>query len=70
MEENTRINDLRYSPELRTLLIQYCLVKYEENAILSENNLIEEYNYLVKNNELNELFICEYHTISSLRNYN
>lgn len=69
MEDNTKINDFRYNPELRRLLIEYCLMKYEENAVLSEDNLLDEYNYLVQNNSLNELFICEYITISSLKNY-
>jgi hypothetical protein len=67
--ENIEIKDFRFNPELRKLLIQYCLMMYEENAILDEENLIKEYNYLNDNNSLNELFLCEFQTIKSLQKY-
>lgn len=67
--ENIEIKDFRFNPELRRLLVEYCLVMYEENAILKDENLIAEYHYLLENNSLNELFICEFQTIKSLQNY-
>lgn len=67
--ENIQIRDFKYNPELRRLLVEYCLVVYEENAILDDDNLIVEYNYLLESNSLNELFLCEHQTIKSLQNY-
>lgn len=67
--ENIQIRDFKYNPELRRLLVEYCLVVYEENAIINEENLIAEYNYLLENNKLNELFVCENITLKSLDNY-
>ncbi|BCY29685.1 hypothetical protein [Flavobacterium okayamense] len=66
--ENIQIRDFKYNPELRRLLVEYCLVVYEENAILNDENLIAEYNYLLENNKLNEIFNCEYLTIKTLQN--
>lgn len=67
--ENIEIKDFRFNPELRRLLTQYCLMTYEENAVLDDESLIAEYNYLNESNCLNDLFLCEYLTIKSLQKY-
>lgn len=53
------IKNLDNNPKLRALLIEYCLMQYEENAITDEEHLMKEYNYLKNNNKLHELFECE-----------
>ena len=58
IEFNT-IKSLENNPSLKKLLIDYCLIQYEENAIIDEEHLIKEYNYLQKHNKLHELFECE-----------
>ncbi|WP_367772208.1 hypothetical protein AB3G33_01890 [Flavobacterium sp. WC2421] len=54
------INDFRYNPTLRRLLVNYCIRTYEMDAILDDWHLIQEYNLLKKNNELHFLFEEEY----------
>nr|WP_315142338.1 hypothetical protein [uncultured Flavobacterium sp.] len=52
--------NLQYSPILRQLLAEYCKSMYEENAILDDYHLFEEYKLLFENNVLNVLFEEEY----------
>jgi hypothetical protein len=54
------INDFRYNPTLRRLLVNYCIRTYEMDAITDDWHLIQEYNLLKKNNELRFLFDEEY----------
>lgn len=54
------INDFRYNPTLRRLLVNYCIRIYEEDAIIDDWHLIQEYFLLKKNNELHLLFDEEY----------
>lgn len=56
--------ELKTNLLLRELLINYCLLNYEENAELSFDSLAIEYNLLLKNNELNELISAATHTVS------
>ncbi len=54
------IKDLKKNPILKQLLSNYCLVTYEENAIINDEYLLQEYRWLVANNKLNELFNSEF----------
>ncbi|MEO8516631.1 MAG: hypothetical protein ABI426_07805 [Flavobacterium sp.] len=54
------ITDFKYNPILRRMLVNYCIRIYEENAILDDEHLLQEYNHLKKNNELHFLFEEEY----------
>ena len=56
MEELTNLDD---SPLLKELLIMYVTRQYEKKAELDDWHLLQEYNWLKKNNQLNELFIEE-----------
>lgn len=58
------IKDFKYSPVLREMLVNYIVRTYEENVIIDDLHLIQEYNLLKNNNELHFLFEEEY-----LRNY-
>ncbi len=58
------IKDFKYSPILREMLVNYIIRTYEENVIIDDLHLIQEYNLLKNNNELHFLFEEEY-----LRNY-
>ncbi len=52
--------DIIKTPLIKELLITYVKAKYEEEAIINNDILQEEYNWLVKNNQLEELFLAEY----------
>ena len=54
------INDFKYNPTLRKMLVNYCIRTYEEDVILDDWHLVQEYNLLKKNNELHFLFEEEY----------
>lgn len=54
------INDFRYNPILKKMLVNYCLRMYEENAILDDVHLLMEYKLLIRDNNLNALFVEEY----------
>ena len=56
------IKDLKKNPILRQLLSNYCLATYEDNAIINDEHLLQEYRWLVANNKLDELFNSEYQT--------
>ena len=57
--EFDNIKNLDNNPKLKSLIIEYCLMQYEENAIIDEEHLLKEYNYLRDNNKLHEIFECE-----------
>ena len=48
-----------FNPKLRELLVNYCLINYEENAIIDDEHLLNEYYLLERNNELHFLFEAE-----------
>ena len=54
-----KITDLKNNPILKQLLINYCFLNYEENAIIDDYHLEAEYNLLSRNNELELLFVAE-----------
>lgn len=47
---------LDYSPVLKTLLVNYILRKYEEESIIDDWHLYQEYSWLFDNNKLHKLF--------------
>lgn len=47
---------LDYSPVLKSLLVNYILRKYEQDAITDDWHLYKEYSWMYDNNELHELF--------------
>ncbi len=53
------INSLDYNEKLKSLLMVFVRINYEENADYSEDTLMSEYRYLLNNNKLNLLFQCE-----------
>lgn len=57
--ENEEIKDFDKNPTLKQLLKGYCKMQYEENSILDDEHLLKEYNLLVSENRLKELFECE-----------
>jgi hypothetical protein len=54
------IEDFRYNPKLRKMLVNYCLRMYEENAIIDDYHLLEEYKLLKRDNNVHLLFEEEY----------
>lgn len=54
------INDFENNPILQQLIENYCVRIYEEDTIIDDWHLIQEYNLLKKNNELHFLFDEEY----------
>ncbi|WP_159778314.1 hypothetical protein [Flavobacterium sp. 9AF] len=56
MKKTIEINDLKKNQKLRKKLVNYCLLMYEQNAIIQDDYLIMEYNWLSKNNKLEDLF--------------
>ncbi|CAL2101870.1 conserved protein of unknown function [Tenacibaculum sp. 190130A14a] len=60
MNHNLENIDITKTPLIKELLITYAKVTYEEEAIINDDILQEEYNWLVKNNQLEELFLAEY----------
>ena len=58
------LQNFNLNPNLRELLANYCLINYEENAIIDDEHLIMEYRLLELNNELHLLFEAE-----KLQNY-
>ena len=63
------INDLNRNPLLRQLLSNYCLMVYEENAIIDDEHLLSEYRWLVANNKLDEIFLYEHKTEKPFQKY-
>ena len=58
------LQNFNLNPNLRELLANYCLINYEENAIIDDEHLIMEYRLLELNKELHLLFEAE-----KLQNY-
>lgn len=52
--------DIAKTPLIKELLITYVKATYEDEAIINDDILQQEYNWLVKNNQLGELFLAEY----------
>lgn len=55
----TNITNLNHSPILKSLLVNYVLTNYEENAIVDDDHLMMEYKLLKRSNQLHLLFECE-----------
>ena len=53
------LQNFNLNPNLRELLANYCLINYEENAIIDDEHLMMEYRLLERNNELHLLFEAE-----------
>ena len=51
--------ELTNRPRLAYLLKEFVLINYEEDADISEDSLIREYNWLIRNNNLELLFELE-----------
>ncbi|MGQ3678876.1 hypothetical protein [Tenacibaculum discolor] len=52
--------DIAKTPLIKELLITYVKARYEEEAIINDDILQQEFDWLVKNNQLGELFLAEY----------
>jgi hypothetical protein len=59
-----KLQNFDLNPKLRELLVNYCLINYEENAIIDDEHLLQEYHLLERNNELHLIFEAE-----KLQNY-
>jgi hypothetical protein len=57
--KNEEITGFENNPVLKKLIINYCLMQYEENAIIDDDHLIMEFRLLQKENRLHELFVSE-----------
>lgn len=53
----TELRDFKMNPKLKELMENYFHITYEMPA--TEEELVNEYNYLVKNNEVHLIFECE-----------
>lgn len=53
------ITSLDFNEKLKSLLIIYVRINYEVTADYSDDSLMNEYRYLLNNNQLNVLFQCE-----------
>lgn len=69
MKNEFELKDFSRNPELRKLLVNYCLMVYEENAIIDDEHLLSEYRYLVANNKLDEIFLYEHKTEKPFQKY-
>jgi len=58
--------ELPLTPLTKQLLIKFVTLKYEEYADISDDSLRAELIWLHNNNQLDQLFLCEYLT-SDLR---
>lgn len=57
--KNEEITDFENNPVLKKLLVDYCIMQYEENAIIDDDHLIMEFKLLKNENKLNDLFVSE-----------
>ncbi|WP_338357158.1 hypothetical protein [Yeosuana marina] len=53
----TELKDFIKNPKLKDLMENYYHLTYEMSA--TDEELVNEYNYLLKNNELHLIFECE-----------
>lgn len=63
------ILNFEFNPMLRALLVNYSYIMYEGDAIIDDEHLLMEYNYLKNNNSLHELFDAENLTNSTRHEY-
>ncbi len=54
-----KIKDLEKMPITKALLTNYIILIYEQDAIVSDDYLVMEYNLLAADNRLDELFFQE-----------
>ncbi|MEY8860159.1 hypothetical protein [Tenacibaculum singaporense] len=66
MEYKVTNIDIVKTPLIKELLITYVKATYEEEAIINDDILQQEFDWLVKNNQLKELLLAEY-IITSLQ---
>ena len=52
--------DIAKTPLIKELLITYVKARYEEEALINDEVLQQEYDWLLENNQLEELFLAEY----------
>ena len=57
--KNEEITSFEINPALKKLIIDYCIIQYEENAIIDDDHLMMEFKLLKNENKLNDLFLCE-----------
>lgn len=60
MDYNIKNIDIAKTPLIKSLLITYVKATYEEAVEISDNILKQELNWLIKNNQLEQLFLAEY----------
>lgn len=60
MNHNLENIDITKTPLIKELLITYVKATYEEEAIINDDILQQEFDWLVKNNQLEEIFLAEY----------
>ena len=53
----TEVTDFKMNPQLKELMVNYFHITHEMSA--TDEQLITEYNYLVKTNQLHLIFECE-----------
>ena len=58
--EPNPIENLDYNPILKRLLIKYIVFMYESETVPTELEIWQEYLLLLKDNQLNRLFIQEF----------
>ena len=58
--EQLQTTDLIHMPLLKAMLINYIHLNYEEASDTSDDSLIAEYRWLLKNNQLEHLIEAEY----------
>ena len=51
-----KLKNFEYNPDLKRLLINYVLRMYEEDSIIDDYHLWQEYIMLLRENRLNEIF--------------
>ncbi|WP_299711526.1 hypothetical protein [uncultured Tenacibaculum sp.] len=60
MEYKVTNIDIAKNPLIKELLITYVKARYEEEAIINHDILQQEFDCLVKNNQLEDLLLAEY----------
>ena len=60
MNYNIENINIAKTPLIKELLITYVKVRYEEDALINDDILQQEFDWLVKNNQLEQLFLAEY----------
>lgn len=60
MEYKATNIDTAKTPLIKELLITYVRARYEEEALINDDILQQEFDWLIKNNQLEEIFLAEY----------